>query len=187
MPPAVLRSMSGAILPISSRRDKYRIGAEGLVHRCPRLLLAHSSLGVHSPQQPVLFVHHPTVRLFFQAPIQVSRMLVELHSFGNAIVRPDNGGVTPTVATPDVLPLEHCYVGDAVTRGQVIGSRQSMTTSPDDHNVIGLLRFSPLEPHLGFNKLVHARPPSRSLKSASSGAGTMINVRSDMKYSFTAS
>ena len=98
-------------------------GPKGGVDLGPGFFLPHVGLGMGHPQNSLLLVHHPAIGFFFQPLIQLNAALVKFDRFRDAVVGPNDGGVTAGVAAADVFAFQNGHVGDVVPGGQMIGGR----------------------------------------------------------------
>ena len=90
---------------------------------------------------PALREHHVEVEDVREILPELHRVLVELGVAVEQVVRADDGGVAPHIAAADPTFLEHGDVADAVQLGEVESGRQTVPTTADDDDVVGLLRL----------------------------------------------
>src|SRR4030095_7164387 len=90
----------------------------------------------HTPRRK----HYVVIEILRQPFPELERMVVDGNAFIPQIVGADDSGVATSVAAAEPPFLQHRYVRDAVFLREVIGGRESVPASADDHDVIGGLR-----------------------------------------------
>src|SRR5579864_5772691 len=89
-------------------------------------------------QVTMLREEHIVVQLSGQVLVHLHRYVVELDTLRRAIVRPNDGCVTPAGTASEVASLQHrriCYS----LPGQVVGSRQTVHPAADNDDVVSTL------------------------------------------------
>ncbi len=91
-------------------------------------------------------VHDVIVQLVGERLPELHRVLVDRLALLPEVIRADDRGVAPGIAAAEPALLEDSDVTNAVFLGEVIGGREPMPTSTDDHDIIGRfgLRIAPL-------------------------------------------
>jgi hypothetical protein len=123
-----------------ARRDELGPGSKGGVDLGAGPLGTHSRLGMGYPEQPFPLVHHPPPGLRLEVLVEFKAALVEPDRLRDSIVRADDRRVAPGVSGADIFSFEDGDIGDSVARRQIVGCRESVSASANDHDVIGPLR-----------------------------------------------
>ena len=104
-------------------------------------IAAHLMMGLRQHQKPARAEHDVVVQILAQVFVKLQRLVIDRGRRVLQIVRPDDRGVAPGVATAQPTLFDDRHVLDAVVLAQIIGCGQTMTARANDDDIIVLFRL----------------------------------------------
>ena len=124
------------------QEDQPAVHAQDLVDFRPLPEARDRPVGVGQGQVALLGEHDIEVELLGHLHVQLQAFVVEGHTFGCAVIRPDDGRISAARAGPEVSLVHQSDVRDPVP-GQVVRRRKTVSARADDHHVIPVLEIGP--------------------------------------------
>ena len=111
-----------------------RIGMRGA------FIAAYLVLGLGQHHHTARTKHHIVIKILRHGFIQAAGFFINRGRGILQIIRADDCGVTPSIATTQPPFFKHCHIGDAKVLSQIISGGQTVAASPDDDHIIARLR-----------------------------------------------
>src|SRR5438132_8524264 len=150
-----------------AREDDTAVDSQQLVHLGTLGHRHHRPLGMCKRQVPLLGEEQVEVELGPKLLVELDAAPVERCALRRAVVRADDGRVSPRRSGTDVPLLEDRDVPNAVVAGEVVRGREPVRPAADDDDVVLPLELTARSPHPPDPEEIDHLSPSSMSRTAS--------------------
>lgn len=102
-------------------------------------IAAHFRLRLGKHQHAARAEHHVVVQILTEPLIKRARLFIDRRRGVLKVIRADDRGVAPGIATAKPALFDHRHIGDAEIAPEIIGRGQPMPARANDHHIIARL------------------------------------------------